>query len=254
MSGHWEGTAFGGLTEEVWTSPLGGSMMGSFKLVADGEINFYELMTISEENETLLLRIKHFSNDLKGWEEKDESEDFELVKIEANRVYFDNLTFEKVSSSELNIYVVFKNESGIEEEVKFNYKSNTQNKYMKLAMTSIPVNDVPKAFEFYTKILNFDEQLYMPEHFLAIVYKKEEVDGPAILLEPIDEEIYKPFQSKVYAKKLPVITFSTDDIDKEYHRLLNLGVKFIKTPTKQDWGIEAIFDDTCGNYIQLIQK
>ena len=129
IAGHWEGTAFGGLTEEVWTSPLGGSMMGSFKLVVYDEINFYELMTISEENETLLLRIKHFSNDLKGWEEKDESEEFKLVKIESNRVYFDNLTFEKVSPSELNIYVVFKDESGNEEEVKFNYKSKTQNKF-----------------------------------------------------------------------------------------------------------------------------
>lgn len=121
-------------------------------------------------------------------------------------------------------------------------------------MTSIPVNDVPKAYKFYTKVLNFDEQLYMPEHSLAIIYKKDEVDGPAILLEPIDDEIYKPFQSKVYDKKLPVITFSTNNIDKEYNRLLNSGVKFIKKPTQQDCGIEAIFDDTCGNYIQLIQK
>ena len=123
IAGHWKGTAFGGVTEEVWTSPLGGSMMGSFKLVVDNEINFYELMTISEEDETLLLRIKHFSRDLKGWEEKDESVEFELVKIEPNRVYFNNLTFEKISSSELNIYVVFKDKSGNEEEVKFNYKS-----------------------------------------------------------------------------------------------------------------------------------
>jgi len=52
IAGHWKGVAFGGVTEEVWTSPLGGSMMGSFKLVVDNEINFYELMTISKEDET----------------------------------------------------------------------------------------------------------------------------------------------------------------------------------------------------------
>jgi len=121
-------------------------------------------------------------------------------------------------------------------------------------MTSIPVKDVTKAFEFYTKILNFDEQLYMPKHSLAIIYKKDEVDGPTILLEPVDTEIYEPFQSKVYAKKLPIITFSTENIANEYNRLQNLEVKFIKEPTQQDWGIEAVFDDTCGNYIQLIQK
>ncbi|MDP3313236.1 VOC family protein [Lutibacter sp.] len=124
---------------------------------------------------------------------------------------------------------------------------------MKLSMTSIPVLDVAKAFDFYSKVLNFDKKLYMPEHYLAIIYKKDEVNGPSILLEPVDNEIYAPFQTKVYAKKLPIITFSTKNIENEYQRLINLGVKFIKPSTKQDLGMEAIFDDTCGNYIQLIQ-
>ena len=58
IKGHWKGEAFGGIAEEVWTAPLGDSMMGSFKLVIDNKVSFYELCTISEENETLFFRIK----------------------------------------------------------------------------------------------------------------------------------------------------------------------------------------------------
>lgn len=122
IAGHWEGEALGGITEEVWTAPLGKSMMGSFKLVVDGVVQFYELCTITEENESILLRIKHFDKDLKGWEEKDASIEFPLVKIEKNKVYFNGLTFEKLNKNELNIYVIFKDEGKEEIEMKFNYK------------------------------------------------------------------------------------------------------------------------------------
>lgn len=119
ISGHWKGEALGGTAEEIWSPPLGDSMMGAFKLVADGKVKFYELCTINQTGQTLLLRIKHFDNDMKGWEEKDETEDFRLIKIEKDKVFFDGLTFEKVHHNELNIHVRFQ-ESG--EEVTFNYK------------------------------------------------------------------------------------------------------------------------------------
>jgi len=123
IAGNWQGEALGGITEEIWTAPLGKSMMGSFKLVVNEIVQFYELCTITEENESLLLRIKHFDKDLKGWEEKDQSIEFPLVKIEKNKVYFDGLTFEKLTKNELNIYVIFKDEGKEEVEMKFNYKS-----------------------------------------------------------------------------------------------------------------------------------
>ncbi|MBC9797966.1 DUF6265 family protein [Sinomicrobium weinanense] len=119
ISGHWKGEALGGIAEEIWSSPLGDSMMGSFKLVADNKVKFYELCTINQTGPTLLLRIKHFDNDMKGWEEKDQSEDFRLIKIEKNKAFFDGITFEKVSDNELSIHVLFQ-ESG--EEATFNYK------------------------------------------------------------------------------------------------------------------------------------
>ncbi len=121
ISGYWRGEAFGGITEEIWSDPLGNSMMFSFKLVADGKVQFYEVGGITEQNNTLLLQLKHFHGDFKGWEEKEETVDFKLVKVEKNRVYFDELTFEKISDTEMNVYVVIndKDESG--GEVKFNY-------------------------------------------------------------------------------------------------------------------------------------
>ncbi len=120
VAGHWQGKAFGGILEEVWTPPLGGSMMCAFKLVVDNQVQFYELCTLSEENKTLILRLKHFRGDLKGWEEKDETVDFRLVKVEPGKVYFDGFTFEKVSHDEINLYVVLE-EKGEKEEMRFNY-------------------------------------------------------------------------------------------------------------------------------------
>ncbi|RAJ18019.1 DUF6265 family protein [Olleya aquimaris] len=121
IQGHWKGEAFGGITEEIWSPPLGDSMMFSFKLVSDGKVVFYELGGIRQVDDTLLFQLKHFGNDFKGWEDKDETVDAKLVKIEGNRVYFDQFTFEKISDTEINIYVVIE-DKGETEEVTFNYK------------------------------------------------------------------------------------------------------------------------------------
>ena len=122
MEGHWKGGAFGGIAEEIWAPPLGGSMMFVFKLVVDEQVSFYEIWHVKEVDETLVFELKHFHGDLKGWEEKDEVQSFKLIKAEADRVYFDGLTFEKIGQDEVNIYVVIGDEDGGTEEVKFNYK------------------------------------------------------------------------------------------------------------------------------------
>lgn len=121
VSGHWRGEAFGGITEEIWSPPLGNSMMCAFKLVVNGKVNFYELLTISEEKGTLILRLKHFHGSLKGWEEKDKTIDFKLVKTTPDKIYFNQFTFEKAGTDKLNIYVVFKQKDGTMEEAKFSY-------------------------------------------------------------------------------------------------------------------------------------
>ena len=122
IEGHWKGEAFGGITEEIWSPPLGNSMMFVFKLVSDEKVQFYEVGHIQERNETLILQLKHFHGNLKGWEEKDVTVDFKLVKIDKNRIYFDDFTFEKIGPDEMNLYVVIGDSDGTTEEVKFNYK------------------------------------------------------------------------------------------------------------------------------------
>lgn len=119
ISGNWKGEALGGICEENWSEPIGNSMMFNFKLVKDGKVVFYEFGHIIEKEKTLFLQLKHFSSDLKGWEKPEISEEFRLVKIEENKVFFNQFTFEKVSNNEMNIYVVFE-ETG--KEMKFNYK------------------------------------------------------------------------------------------------------------------------------------
>ena len=122
IQGHWKGEAFGGITEEFWSPPLGDSMMFVFRLISDNKIQFYEVGGIRQIDETLLMQLKHFHGNFKGWEEKDKTVDFKLVKIEDNKVYFEGLTFEKISDNEMNVYVVIDKTEGKKQEVKFNYK------------------------------------------------------------------------------------------------------------------------------------
>ena len=125
LAGHWKGEAFGGIVEEFWSPPSGNSMMFVFRMVKDDQVGFYEIGHIRRINNTLVLQLKHFHADLKGWEEKDETVDFKLVKIEEDKVYFDNFTIEKVSDMEINMYVVIGQQDGSEQEVKFNYKKQS---------------------------------------------------------------------------------------------------------------------------------
>ena len=124
---------------------------------------------------------------------------------------------------------------------------------MKILMTSIYVASPEKAFKFYTEILGFKEKMCVPEANLFIVASSVEFNGTMLLLEPRDNPIAKTYQEDVYKAGLPVIVFGVEDIQKEYERLKKLGVMFKKEPTTTEWGIEAVFDDTCGNLIQLYQ-
>ncbi len=124
---------------------------------------------------------------------------------------------------------------------------------MKISMTSVHVDDPKEAFKFYTGTLGFEEQMYMPEADLAIVVSPEDPDGTTLLLEPSGNPIAKDYKEGLYDEGIPVIVFGTDDIHKEYEKLKDKGVEFTKEPTKTDWGYEAVFDDTCGNLIQIAQ-
>lgn len=122
ITGYWKGEAFGGIAEEIWSPPEAGSMMFIFRHMADGKVTFYEAGAIMETPEGLVLRFKHFHGNMKGWEEKDETVDFAFIKLENNIAYFNDFTFEKISDTEMNVYVMIGEEETKPKEVKFNYK------------------------------------------------------------------------------------------------------------------------------------
>ncbi|WP_241480026.1 DUF6265 family protein [Kordia jejudonensis] len=125
IAGNWKGEAFGGITEENWSEPSGGSMMATFKLIVDGKVNFYEIETISEVNNSLLLCLKHFNNDLKGWETKDETVDFPLIRVTKNKAIFEGMTFESTDEHNMIVYVAIGQKDGTTAIVPFHYtKSN----------------------------------------------------------------------------------------------------------------------------------
>ncbi len=121
IPGHWQGEAFGGIAEEIWSEPMGGSMMFVFRLVADNKVSFYEAGHILEVDDSIILQLKHFDKNLRGWEEKNETVDFRLVKIEKNKAYFDGFTIEKVSEDQMNMWVLIESKDAAE-EVLFAYK------------------------------------------------------------------------------------------------------------------------------------
>ncbi|WP_242112821.1 VOC family protein [Luteimonas aquatica] len=118
-------------------------------------------------------------------------------------------------------------------------------------MTSVYVADVEAAFAFYTRTLGFREKLRIPEARLAIVVSAEDPDGTTLLLEPNDNPIARTYQQALREAGLPVIVFFVEDVAAEHERLRRLGVVFTQAPTATEWGTQAVFDDTCGNYIQL---
>jgi hypothetical protein len=118
LAGSWRGTGLGGFSEETWSQPEGGIMVGTYRLVKDGKPVFYEMMWLLEIEGTIILRLKHFSPELVGWEEKDKSVDFKFVKKDGKRIYFSGLTFEQASNYELNIYLALRQrDDSLKEEV-----------------------------------------------------------------------------------------------------------------------------------------
>jgi hypothetical protein len=88
IAGHWQGELWGGKLEEIWTEAEGDCMMGMFRFVKDNKVKFYEFLTIEQESEGPVLKLKHFNRGLKGWEEKEVSIDFPLISSTTNEVLF----------------------------------------------------------------------------------------------------------------------------------------------------------------------
>ncbi|NNE25854.1 MAG: VOC family protein [Saprospiraceae bacterium] len=129
---------------------------------------------------------------------------------------------------------------------------------MKATVISIPVRDQAKALAFYTEKLGFIKKRDIPvgggNRWLTIV-SKDWQDGPELSLEPGPNhfEPCKVFQEALKDAGIPWTQFDVQNVDTEYERLKDLGVEFSMQPTEMGTVKVAVFDDTCGNNIQLVQ-
>ena len=126
---------------------------------------------------------------------------------------------------------------------------------MKIYITSIFVDDQQKALEFYTEKLGFEKKHDIPagEHRWLTLTEAHNPNSVELFLEPSDHPATKPFKDAIVEDGIPFKSFKVIDIQKEYERLLSLGVEFTQPPTEMGPVITAVLDDTCGNLIQLLQ-
>lgn len=127
---------------------------------------------------------------------------------------------------------------------------------MKIIVTSIFVEDQEKALKFYTENLGFVKKHDVPagEFRWITLVSPEDEGGTELLLEPNNNPIAKDYQSRLVSQGIPATMFGVEDIQKEYERLSEKGVNFTMEPTKAGEVTIAVFDDTCGNLIQIIQN
>ncbi|MGY3688395.1 MULTISPECIES: VOC family protein [Vibrio] len=127
---------------------------------------------------------------------------------------------------------------------------------IKICLTSVPVDDQEKALDFYTNILGFIKKTEVPlgEHKWLTVVSPQEQSGVELLLEPMAFAPAKQYQNALKEAGIPWTSFAVEDINKEHQRLVDLGVQFSIAPREAGPVMIAVLDDTCGNYIQLMQE
>jgi catechol 2,3-dioxygenase-like lactoylglutathione lyase family enzyme len=126
---------------------------------------------------------------------------------------------------------------------------------MRIYVTSVFVDDQAKALKFYTEKLGFvlKHDIPLGEHRWLTVVSKEAPDGTELLLEPGAHPAVAPYKSSLVNDGIPAASFKVDDLAKEFERLRQLGVEFTTAPMDAGPVRMAIFDDTCGNLIQIIE-
>jgi catechol 2,3-dioxygenase-like lactoylglutathione lyase family enzyme len=127
---------------------------------------------------------------------------------------------------------------------------------MKIVVTSVLVDDQEKALRFYTDVLGFEKKEDVPlgEARWLTVASSQDPDGVELLLEPDSHPAAKPFKQALVADGIPFTSFGVDDVKSDYERLSRRGVRFTQPPTEMGAVTTAVFDDTCGNLIQIAQR
>lgn len=124
---------------------------------------------------------------------------------------------------------------------------------MRINLTSVLVDDQEKALRFYTEVLGFQKKTEVPlgEARWLTVVSPDAPDGPELLLEPDAHPAAKPFKQALVKDGIPFTSFAVDDVESEFKRLGGLGVRFTQEPLEMGPVTTAVFDDTCGNLIQI---
>ena len=126
---------------------------------------------------------------------------------------------------------------------------------MRITLTGVFVSDQDQALRFYTETLGFVKKNDVPvgEYKWLTVVSPDEPDGTELLLEPDENPVAQAYQQGLFEQGIPAASFGVTDIHTEYEKLKSLGVAFAVEPTEMGDVTIAIFDDTCGNLIQIMQ-
>ena len=128
---------------------------------------------------------------------------------------------------------------------------------MKIVVTSVLVDDQEKALRFYTDVLGFEKKDDIPlggdARWLTVVSPQDRA-GTELLLEPDGHPAAKPFKAALAEDGIPYTSFGVDDVQAEFERMRDLGVQFTQEPLAMGPVTTAVFDDTCGNLIQMAQR
>jgi predicted enzyme related to lactoylglutathione lyase len=127
---------------------------------------------------------------------------------------------------------------------------------MKIKLNSVLVGNQESALRFYTEVLGFTKKTDLPvgEYRWLTVVSPDEPDGTQLVLEPNANPAAAAYQRALFESGIPLTAFAVDDIEKEYQRLRELGVAFATEPTDAGGATVAVFEDTCGNLIQIYQE
>jgi catechol 2,3-dioxygenase-like lactoylglutathione lyase family enzyme len=127
---------------------------------------------------------------------------------------------------------------------------------MRIHLASVYVDDQAKALDFYTRVIGFESKEDVPvgEFRWLTVVSPEQPDGTQLLLEPDQHPAAKAYKAALVADGIPFTQFAVDDVRAEAERLRGLGVAFTQEPVEMGPVVVAVFDDTCGNLIQIVER
>jgi predicted enzyme related to lactoylglutathione lyase len=126
---------------------------------------------------------------------------------------------------------------------------------MQIKLSSIMVDNQDNALRFYTTIVGFVKKADIPMGSFRwlTVSSPEGVEGVELVLEPMGFPPAQTYQKALFEAGIPATAFITSDIDAEYRRLKELGVIIHGEPKNMGPIRAVLFEDTCGNLINLVQ-